>query len=105
MRATGVSAIVGPARRAAGATGLDVRGPLRANRSWRLPPSMTDHESPAEPPAPNDPPNDSLLSGGGIAGIVIGTILGVFLIAAVAFFFVKRNSHRRNTSSNIWSDK
>ena len=44
------------------------------------------------------------MSGGEIAGIVIGTLLGVFVISAAVFFGLKRSSVQRSKSSDVWSN-
>jgi len=48
----------------------------------------------------------SNLSGGAIAGIVIGSIIGVALVAALlVFFFLNNNSFRNQSKANNQSNK
>ncbi|KAL1953456.1 hypothetical protein VTO42DRAFT_2794 [Malbranchea cinnamomea] len=56
-----------------------------------------DPTSTSVPPAGDDSDSDSgsSLSGGAIAGIVVGSVAGVALIAGVAFFLWKRNRANR----------
>ena len=69
---------------------------LPINVQLTLTPVITTQSArPTPTPGPNSGSSSSMLSSGAIAGIVIGAVVGGILIAALAFFLIKRSSSRK----------